>query len=80
MNPRSVLPLALILIAAPFFADVKEHPVKFGMLQALLIALISVGGAGGFKEFRKKLENPVFAFFWLGLLLVGFAAPFFLPL
>ena len=77
---RSVLPLALILIAAPFFADVKVHPVKFGLLQALLVVLISVNGSGGLKEFRKKLESPVFALFWLAIIVACFSAPFFLPL
>lgn len=73
---RSVLPLTLVLIAAPFFADYREEPLKFGVLQGVLIAAISIAAAGGLAAFREKMRSPLFAIFWILLFGAGIGAPF----
>jgi hypothetical protein len=73
---RSVLPLTLVLIAAPFFGGFREEPLKFGLLQGVLIIAISVAAAGGLKPWRERLRSPAFAGFWTLLLGLGVAAPF----
>jgi len=73
---RSVLPLTLVLIAAPFFANYREEPLKFGILQGVLIAAISIAAAGGLKPFQDRLRRPSFAIFWFLLFGAGIAAPF----
>jgi hypothetical protein len=73
-RPFSVLPLAAVLVAAPFFADYREQPLRFGLLQGLLVLFISI--AGGFKIWREKMQNLALASFWILLILLSVAAPF----
>jgi hypothetical protein len=79
MKKYSILPLALVLIAAPFFANYREEPLKFGVLQGLLIAFISIGASGGIKPWLERMRRPGFAIFWAVLVILAASAPFFLP-